>query len=270
MSSLRDSLPNFVTGIKTLSDYESLIAVVLGLINGAMPEVKFGHNELTAITETDIWERGDTQPIYIFPDVAGETIELLSDNIGDNQIITIEGLDVDYLAQTQFATLNGTTPVPVPGTWVAVNRAYNDTGTRFLGNVITRGDGSTSANIFTSMDTAAQQTAQAITIIPDDKVGILNNFSTAINKSGGASITCIFSLQLAKFGKVFRTQIRYGLQKEGTSNISSDLIIPVLVAPKSRVKITALPDAINTDVSGEFSFILVDKNLVPADILSSI
>lgn len=248
-------------------------AVALGLVAGVDPEVKFGHipNAATSVI-ADIWENGLAQPIYLFPPDAGDLIEIFS-AATDTLQITIEGLDAAGVLQTDTLTLSGTIgtagAVASAKTWRAVNRAYNSDATELTGAVTVRKVGD-AARVYALIDTDDQQTSQAVYVVPAGKIALINNFSTAINKSGGATISGIYALKVRNPGKVFRTQIRYGLQREGVSNISSDLIVPVLTPPLAQIKVSALPDATPTDISGEFSMWLIDEGLVPAGLLAAI
>jgi hypothetical protein len=107
-------------------------------------------------------------------------------------------------------------------------------------------------------------------VVPAGKIALINNFSTAINKSTGASTGAIFEFRVRKPGKVFRTLIRYGLQREGTSNISSDLIVPILAGPLSQIKNLATPDGTGADISAEYSMWLIDSDLVPPGLLAEL
>lgn len=248
-----------------------IIALALGLVPGSVPEVKFGHqpNASSGIL-TDIWELGPTQPIYIFPAVAGEVVTVKSNNIADTEPVVIIGLNAAGLEQREEVTLNGTTAVPVPGVWTAITRMFNDGSNDVVGLVTIQGDGSTTTNVFAAMEIDDQQTSQAIYTVPSDKVAVITNFSTAVNKSGGADVSCLFALKIAKPVKIFRTQIRYGLQAKGTSNISSNLIVPIPLGPGFKVRTTANSSANTTDVSAEFSMQLIDKTLVPPEVLAAI
>ncbi len=248
-------------------------AVSLGFVAGVEPEVKFGHiPDAATSVATDVWENGAAQPIYLFPSDAGDSIEMFAAST-DTVNITIEGLTAAGIFQTQTVALSGTATatgaVTIPGTWRAVQRAFNDDSIDLTSQVTIRkvGDGT---RVYGLIDPDDQQTSQAMFVVPAGKIAIVNNFSNAINKSGGATITGIFVFRIRKPSKVFRTKIRYGLQREGTSNLSSDLIVPILAGPLSQIKTTATPDFGPTDISSEYSMWLVDSDLVPAALLASI
>lgn len=248
-------------------------AVALGLVPGIIPEVKFGHNpNISAGVRTDVWEGGVTQPVYLFPDDAGETIEMFSSTT-DTQLIKVEGLDAAGAPLTETVALSGTAgaagAVAIPGTWRAVNRAYNNDSTDLTGQVTVRKTAD-AARVYAFVDTDDQQTSQAVYVVPAGKVAMINNYSTSVNKTGGATLSCVFGFRTRKEGKVFRTKIRYGLQRGGTSNISSDLIVPIFAGPLAQLKISATPDANTTDTSAEFSMWLIDVDLLPAEFVAAL
>ncbi len=259
-----------------LADKEYFIAASLGLIPGVSTEVKFGHSAATTAVESDVWPRADVQPTYIFPVDTGELMELVGTDAGDTQEITIKALDPDGVEIFIKKNLNGLTPVPLGQLIRATNRIHNSDATPMNGSAIVQGDGSTSTNIFAIAQPGevgrlrTQQTSQAIYVNRADKVAVVVNMSTAVNKTGVPGESCIFSGQSRKTGGVFRTQIRYGIQNNGTSNISSDLVMPPILPPLAQMAIAGNPSTAGLDISAEFSMLLFDKELVPPEILASL
>ena len=252
-----------------LTDQDFIMAATLGFIPGVETVVKFGHCPDVAAVVTDVWERGLAQPLYLFPASAGEAMEILG-NVVDTQDVVVIGLDETGLPKTATVTLNGTTPVALPGVWSAINKAYVDSATRVAGPVLIQGDGSTSAEIFAQISTKAQQTAQAVFRVPSNKVAVIVALSNAVNKGGGSGVQDIKRLVIAKPGKVFRTRLRYGLQKTGTSNIPSNFRVPTVLGPSFDVKAQAEPDAASVHVSTEFSMILFPVEYFSSDFLANI
>jgi len=267
MSSLKDSLPNLTQGVKTASDFNMSLAVVLNLIAGIRPDFFFGHSPATAAQTTDVWPRGDIQPTYLFPNDSGELLEIVSDNLADTQQIKVIGLDETGLDKVELVTLNGTTAVPLTGLWTAVNSAVNNDSTVFLGQVDIRGDGSTTTNIFAVLLAIDQKTAQGVYKVPSNKVGIVTALLASINKTGGATVTSTFTIIKRQPNKVFTTDFLVGLQREGVSLITSELSIPLVFAPSSEIKTRGEPSSGPTDISTIAGIVLIDKNLVPSDVL---
>ncbi len=251
-------------------DYPS--ALVLGLVAGNVPDVKFGY-AASINAFGDVWPLGT---VYAFPVVAGQVVEVVSSDIADAgllvNVIVINA--ASGLEETHVVTLDETNPVTTPvlvpgGNVKSVNRAFNANGTAFTGTISVRGTGAPNSTVFAVILPEDQQTTQCPYMVPGDKVAIINNYSTAINKSGGVDVSSIMRLVVTKEGKVARTQIRYGIQRGGVSNLSSDLIVPIPVPPLAKVQVTADPSAV-ADISGEFSMILIDKTLIPPEVLAAI
>lgn len=248
-------------------------AVALLMVAGVEPDVKFGHIPVATVdVRADVGQNAAAQPIYLFPSDGGDSIEMFA--VGtDAQDITIEGLDAAGAPQIETLPLSGVAGVAgvvsIPGTWRAVNRAFNDDDTELASLVTVRKVGD-ALRVYATISVIDQQTAQTPLVVPAGKIALINNFSTAINKSTGASTGAIFEFRVRKPGKVFRTLIRYGLQREGTSNISSDLVVPILAGPLSQIKNSATPDGTGADISAEYSMWLIDSNLIPADLLAAL
>lgn len=250
-----------------MSSQEYVTAASLGLLEGVTVDVKFGYAADISILG-DIWADGIP---YVYPVDAGQPVEILSDNVGDTSVLTVVVIDkVTGLERTEDVTLTGTAAVLVPGgDVIAVNRAFNNNGIAYLGIITIRGTGAPNANVFARVLVEDQQTAQTPYMVPSDKIALINNYSTAINKTGGVDVAAIMRLVITKQGGVPRTKIRYGLQRGGVSNLSSDLIVPIPVPPLAKVQVTADPSAV-ADISGEFSMVLINKGLIPADMLAAI
>lgn len=248
-----------------ISSREFLIAAALGLIPGVQSEVKFGHCPDAAGTiNTDVWERGGTQAIYLFPPDAGEAMEMVSLAAGDTtQSVLVEGLDENGLPKTDTKTLNGVVPVALDGLWSSVHRICNRAvdGDSFTADCIVQTAGG-AGNIYAVADDDDQQTSQAIFKVPSDKVAVIINFSNAMNKSGGPSSSTVNRLRIARKDKNFQSRVYFGLQETGTTNLSSDAVLPLVVGPWSRIKAQATPSAGPMDISAEFSLLLIDTDLL--------
>lgn len=91
-------------------------------VNGTCPDTGTLGGEYT------VWTAG-TQQFDRTILAAGEAIEVVSSNAADKPAsigaytVEIIGLDQDWKFQREIVTMNGTTAVAVPGTWVSVWRA---------------------------------------------------------------------------------------------------------------------------------------------------
>lgn len=259
MPDIMNDLGASVSSIANISGVDSALFTSMGLVPGVGPVNKFGHCSSATLAKTDVWELGDSIPTYIFPDESGENITIESSQGADTQLIEIQGLNENGIEVSVSVSLTGLTPVAVDGLFTAVNRAFNDSGTEIIGNVSIKG--AVSGNTFAYISANEQQTTQCFYVTPSNKYIVLKNLSASINRSGNqdASSVVVMSVQLA--GGVFRTQIRFGLQKRGTSNISADLIAPPFYPPSTKIKISLTPDTTDMDISAYFSGSLIDADL---------
>lgn len=265
MSSLRNTYNKITQGINGLVNLWFGVRLAMGFITGSRPEVKFGYSPDVAGVH-DVWAAADAQALFIEPAAVGVNMEILStDNVTDI------GIEIEYVYIKPDGTedvgqviLNGTTPVQLPSGLIRfIQRAYNSNGARFVGKLTIRLLGG--GNIYASMFADDQQTTQTMYFVPLGEVAFINNYSTALNKSGGSDASSIMRLVVQKDGKVARTQIRYGLQRNGVSNLSSDLIIPIPVPPLSIVRVIADTSA-SAEISGEYSMVMVNENMIPQSI----
>lgn len=97
--------------------------VLLGNVPGFQFFTLVGVDSEVQQTFNDIWQAsGNIQNLPLATDAA-ESWEVLSDNVNDTAAGTgartaiISGLDDEWNEQTQLVSLNGTTPVAIPGTW---------------------------------------------------------------------------------------------------------------------------------------------------------
>ena len=260
---------------QAITSREWLLAVSLGLVEGVESVIKFGHCPNAGITPTDVWEFGGTTPIYIFPPDTGEALEMVGLAAGDVGIpVIIEGCGADGLFRTDSKILNGIVPVALDGVWSAIHRAYNDApegpGNLFtnLVKIRTAGGG---GNDYAVMDADDQQTSQAVFKVPSNRIAMVLNFSNAINKdAGGPNVGAINRLRIANKDKNFRSRVYFGLQQLGTSNLTSDAILPLITGPWARIKAQTEPNTADMDISSEYSLLLMDTEFFSADFITAL
>jgi len=267
MSSLIAVYNKITEGINGLSNLWFGLRVAMGYVSGVEIQTKFGYS-LSLGGIHDVWGGADLQAELVPPPATGVEMQIRSTDAAD------VGIEIEYLyvtpdgdEVTDTVTLNGTTPVDLGvGNIRFIQRAYNSNGTDFVGRVLIEDLGVAGAgNYYASILAEDQQTVQCVYLVPKSKVAYIINYSTAINKSGGTDVSCVFKLRIKKEGKVDRTRIRYGLQRGGTSNLTSDLITPVPIQPLSYVRVSVDPSAL-VEVSSEFTMLLIKEELIPASV----
>ena len=239
---------------KSIHD-EFLYAVAAGIVPGHSAVRKWGNNSDIGSTEEDVWSAGGA---YAFPSDSGTTIEVVSGG-ADTAQITIEGLDFGFNIQKATITLNGTTPVAVPGTWTRVNRAYNSNSAVFSNTVTVRESGA--GDTYAHLSSSHQQTSQAIYTVPSGHTGLILDANVSVNRTGAATLSADFFLNTREFGKVFRKKWHVGVQKDGSSHIKDNMILPEKLIEKTDIKMSGIVDTTAISGSAWFYILLLNNNL---------
>ena len=205
-----------------------------------------------------IWD-GETN--YQYPNDSGETIQIVSDNTTDNQIVFIQGLDENFNLKSEEINLNGTTPVNLTGLWSRVFRAYNNDSSDFQGNicVIKSGTwtGSSSPNIYAKILVGNNQSLMSVYTIPSEYTGYLLKFSiTAQNTGSSSAIGYTLHMVTRQYGKVFRVLAR---TSAGTTySIQEDYPFPLKLEPKTDIMFNVVnANGNNGSVNCDFDIALV-------------
>ena len=217
---------------------------------------KFGSNpsitNQVALDEQEtIWDGGES---YVFPDDAGEDMEVVSSSGEDAQNIVIQGLDENFLQKTWTGALTGATPVPI-GMWSRVFRAYNDDSTDFAGDI-------TVNQVEQSIDylkirVGNNQTLMCIYTIPADKIGYLTKYSLSAQKPSSSSINFTAQIKTREFGKVFRVREIVSFGTDHDTQRSLDF--PTKLQPKTDIIFNIVDsDGNNGAVNADFDVALHD------------
>ena len=230
-------MPNFFTGQSPLPKAPTLLDSMgisnLKLIN------KFGYNSEidTATDPEDVWSYGGiytfiTSPIPLFISSSDNT---------DTQIITVSGLDENWLTQTQTVTLAGQTKTPIAGTWMRIDRAFNSDSTEFAGRVYIYEDTTPVAGVPSAsfvrgvIETDAQQTQMALYTIPDDVNGYIPSIIANIYNAGNADSSSLIQMRVRFEGGIFRDIFRFSLNSTGSSTNTYSFKFPVKFPPRTDI-----------------------------------
>lgn len=257
---LNESIPvsiNETINATVTNNEDYFLSIAQGKVEGTGFIHKFGHNPDIDVSTSpeDLWTVGG---VYVFPNDDGSTqIEILSSNAADTEPIFIQGLDENFAEQEVEITLSGTTVVAIPGNWTRVFRAWNNGSNNLLGDVDIR-DVSNSP-IYAQIRSEEQQTSMAIYTIPECKIGYLEKYSATVNSNGGQnSMNIDLFLQIREFNKVFREREHRGMRNTGSSTFELDYTVPIVLPPRTDIKLQATTTTNNADIAGCFDIILVD------------
>lgn len=140
-------------------------ALVFSLVTGFTSYSKFGFNPVIDINDTeDVWTVGGTRTWLS----TATALEILSasglDDVGSSGAtqVTIQGLDDSWDLVEVTVSMDGGTPVPLPGTWFRINRIFVAEAGTYAGTnagIITcriPGPGATQANILAGVGQTEQ------------------------------------------------------------------------------------------------------------------
>lgn len=202
---------------------------------------------LTADTETDLNYLSAVTP---FPAYAGESLEIVSDDVADiGMTIRIWALGPDCTWLDPFdVTLNGTTPVPLPGSLSRVNRVYNAGLTPFAGDLSVQQAGA--GTVFGIALAENQQMNQGNYTIQS---GVVFYFGTVIGTLVRSSpVEAIGELKLYSkiaSGSAWRMVFSFGMQGAGDSIAEFQNHYPDVNTGPVDFKYTATSDTTGTIVS---------------------
>lgn len=226
---------------------------------------KFGHNPDVDATE-DLWHGVDHggAAVYPFP-ASAVSLFISSDIAGDTEDITLQLLDSSGNKAEVTTTLAGLTFTAVSGgTYLMVNRAFNDDGTDLVGTIYIHTD-SVDGNADGIPDIPATQLLATIEIgdgqtqntpykVPNNFTGYLEQWCWGVVKTsvGGAEKEADVDLMTRENGKVFRVRNVFPANNRGTGHSCKDLKVPIRLPELTDVKLRATPATADTAVTGTF------------------
>jgi hypothetical protein len=252
----------------TSSDF--MYRVALGEITSHSYIAKFGRNPdiaaTPASTPEDVWSAGG---VYTGHPTQSETLEIYSsgtdaaDDVSPAgtgaHTVRVEGLGDDWTFKTADVTMNGTTPVTIPGLWRRANRAYvltAGTDGHNAGDIIVRHT-TTTANVFIHLPALFNQTLITAYTVPAGKTGYLMTYGANMSRASGAAGSATISLRAREPSGVFRArfvdEMSTGLGLHHA--VQGSTSFPEMTDIKARI------DAVSdngTVVSAHFTLVLID------------
>lgn len=231
---------------------------------------KFGENQnVSNAGNEDIW---DGSTLYTgFPTTA-ETVQAVcsspSDALGGvgAEILTLRGLDENFLEVTENLTLNGGTSANTTTTFIRLDRAFviqsaNGANTAFNVGTITIRQSTTTSVIFCVMPALVNQTRIACYTVPADKTLLLSEIDVDISKAGGTSVTATGGLYRKDFGLAPRIIEPFSVSDtlNSTDIINEGIALP----PKCSIAIRIITcSANNTTFFGKLRGYLVTNRTI--------
>ncbi len=258
-------MPNFSPSIADKT------VIASGAVAGLSGVNKFGRNaEVDTAQAADIWEgaQGNVgNQFYNYPGflsvAALINIASSDDEDGgagtDTGALTLQmyGLDEDFLLQDEEIILNGNGVVVSANTYIRVFRLIVKTAGSVGWNIgkITATSAGAGTPRVAQIDPTFNQTTMAIYTVPADKFGFIDLYYGSINKRTSSAANIEIYTRL--FGEVFQLKHVMGLSSVGSSQFTFRFEYPLLVQPKTDIKIRCgIPTQNDTDISAGFDFLL--------------
>ena len=257
--------------------------VARGLYEGQSWVNKFGKNASVGTSTEAIWSSGGDYTGFVQSAVS---VEVLSSDVDDDtdgagtnngaRTIKIQGLDANWAVQTSDAvTLDGTSTVSVPGTWMRVNRAWVET----VGACSTSTPSTTCTNEGTitirvasagatlaTIDAGQGQSEMAIYTVPAGKTAYLREIAVTVSTSANKTA----DVQLFQRRNVDETSPFYGRrvvwEEEDVSGATVELFDYSVQFPEHTDIWFTGNRADNTDaaIDADFELLLVPNDALPA------
>lgn len=217
--------------------------------------LKFGRNENVGTTEATIQHQpsGIYHETYVSDNLINSVI---STDAGDTQDIVIEGHTISggvFTFVVQSATLTGQTAVALSTPLARCTRLYNDDSTEMVGvisvtetDTYTAGVPDTDAKVHLQLGAGEQQSEKASTTISNTDYWILTRFYGDILEKTASSAEIHLEMRLN--GKVFR---EVAMCSASSNHRGVFDFKPYFIVPKnSDIRLSAIADGANTDISG--------------------
>jgi len=210
-----------------------------GIISGVNPIRQSGYNADNAATYETVW---NSSTAYSYP-TAADTLDVVSDSTADDSAGTgartlyIEGLDADYVEQSETIIMDGTTPVETANEYIRL----------FYARCVTVGTGGVNAGIITIADVTSSTTlalilagegatAQAVWTVPANKEAIFIGWTFG-EMAGKATTFAIFARPYGESWHINRVQV---IKNQTMYEIIS---VPFRFAAKTDIEVRAKSSA---------------------------
>jgi hypothetical protein len=249
------------------------IPVALGMVDGVTVDSFIGTNEsfATASSQDIIFNGGD----YEFLTTAQTLFVSSTDNTSDNatgvgcRAVIIFGLDENYLAISEVVAMDGSTNVSTVNTYKRINNFF----------VVDAGSDGDNAGDITLTDSLTQsievsfigrnhlgdglrRALNFIYTIPEGKVGILNQLTGSISRSGGSSAVkeASSAIEIRFHNSTVFTPIGgVASRSDGSSVNTTDLNYPAALPSKTDIRGRTVSLTNSTTVTLTASLLLIDK-----------
>lgn len=205
---------------------------------------------------------GPSGTAYVFPNDAGEAMELVAD-AADSGVITVFILDEDQGGIEVQLNLpySGDTPVPLPGKPSRVIEAFVSGPNLITAPAVIRRVGGDN-QVFAAVQVENQRSDQCIFTVPRDKTAIIKRFISSIEKPLGTTVSVVIRICIRLEGGIFTVPSALGLISDGDTAPEFDNKTATELPPFTDI-IIAVSGANQTgaDIAARIGFRLKDLSI---------
>lgn len=232
---------------------------------------KFGENgNINSSAVETLWQVGGQEN---YPTISeGNAIYYVSSsNTGDTQDIKIEGHTIDesdssiaFVVQT--ATLTGRTPLALSTPLYRITRLFNNDNSNLAGSVYAYRQGTTvtlgvpqeADSIHMQVEASYNQSHKAATSLSSNDYWIITEIIVSVESSSNQTRRADCYLEIREFNKVFRRVVEISASNSGGA-VEMSFDPPLIVPPRSDIRMTAIASGTNTEVAGDINGYLAVK-----------
>lgn len=242
------------------------LEIARGNVPGMSFTRRFGKIQtIQAATPADVWVYGVTSGAETYTWSSSADIDSISSSsASDTQQITIVGLDTNYAATTQTATLNGQTRVALTTSLIRVNNVYNNSATDLVGNVyvypntaITAGVPDDVTKVRAYVAAADNQSLQTMYTVPAGYTAYITGVEVSLINRKTAIAEMI--VKTREYGSVFLNRLAVNLANTGSSGRVKNFQIPIKFTEKTDFIATGTVDTNDTGLTYVTEWLLVEN-----------
>jgi len=245
------------------------VEVVQGTLGGFSAVNQFGNNDTITTQPADIWDAGRDvagDRIFDYPFLDSAEILDISSSSGSDisagigaRTLEIFGLNFQYESIKETIILNGTSNVPTVQQYLRVNQiVVRSAGSAGLNIGKITAISQSSASRVAQINPVENRSLMAIFTVPAEHQGCFIKYYGSVNRKQAAAID--ITLRIRLFNEVFVTANMLGVNSSGTSFFFHNFTLPVLIPPKTDIKLAGRIPSNTVDVSAGFDLILIKEN----------
>ena len=234
---------------------------------------KFGNAPLfnKADLFVTIWDGAESGEVYQSMNIVYSTTAdidyIVAEDDADDQVLEIQGLDVNFNLVVQTKALSGNTPVALDTALIRVFRMKNIGSVSLrkhtfcyvsAGTTVTLGIPQDGAKVRAVIHNGNNQTEMALFTIPAGKTGYMRDWSASTSgaKKDSSHVVKLFA---KPFGQVFQLKHKAAIVESGTSYIKHDYVEPEVFEEKTDIEMQANTDQDGVSIASGFDIVLKDN-----------